>query len=244
MNWFEEWFDENYVDLYAKRNLQEAHIQTKLILQNIPLTKKSYCLDVGCGFGRYTKLFYDLGYRITGIDISKFLITKGKKQYPQLDLQHISVEKFFKKKKFECVFSLFTSFGYYLTDEENLNFLKKIFDLIKPNGFFWLDFLNSENILNSPLYDSWEKSSQGKWYYQQRRIQKNRIKKIINVYDKNGNLEKTYLESVQLYSFVELKNLFTKVGFSIKKKFGNYQGGEFTKFSPRLILLGQKNYFE
>lgn len=241
MEWFENWFDENYLDLYVSRNNEDAQKQVSLILENIPYQDQNKTwLDVGCGMGRHTKLFEEKGCRITGIDISKVLIGIGHKQYPQLDLRHMTVEKLIEKKNYyQVLLSLFTSFGYYSNDNDNFKFLENMSKLIIPQGFIWLDFLNAKKVMRVDLKDSWEKTEKGKFYFQKRRIINNRVEKNIEVYHQ-GKLEKKYLESVRLYTLKDFKKMFSQVGLTILKTFGDYEGSLYQENSSRLIILAQK----
>ena len=53
----------------------------------------------------------------------------------------------FIEKEFDYVFNLFTSFGYFETDEENLKVLKAAAANLKSEGIFVLDFLNVKKVI-------------------------------------------------------------------------------------------------
>jgi len=49
-------------------------------------------LDVGCGSGRDTRIFTELGYKVTGIDISEKLLDMARKENPGLDFQYMDTK--------------------------------------------------------------------------------------------------------------------------------------------------------
>ncbi|MCP4156701.1 MAG: class I SAM-dependent methyltransferase, partial [bacterium] len=143
--WFEGWFDENYLLLYSHRNRSDAKEQINLIIDTLKPPKEHSILDLACGEGRYTTLLHELGYHnITGLDLSQTLINSGKKKYPYLDL-HVGDMRSI-KGKYDLILSLFTAFGYFQSDEENENVLQGIYNSLKPDGTYWFDFLNAQQV--------------------------------------------------------------------------------------------------
>lgn len=52
------------------------------------VNKESRILDVGCGYGRTLDELYRKGFRnLIGIDFSRGMIERGRKQFPYLDLR-------------------------------------------------------------------------------------------------------------------------------------------------------------
>ena len=78
---------------YAEKtkHLDMAH-EREIFLRN--MRPKGYVLDIGCGWGKDAKIFTDLGYNVTGIDISENLLTIARKtsptsQFVQVDFRQI-----------------------------------------------------------------------------------------------------------------------------------------------------------
>ena len=77
-----EWYDAN-AESYTEKTLARARMdQIKAFVDLLPNYAK--VLDVGCGPGRDTALLAERGCEVTGIDLSKGLITEARKRYPQL----------------------------------------------------------------------------------------------------------------------------------------------------------------
>ena len=74
---------------------------------------------------------------------------------------------------------------------------------------------------------------------QKRWIEKERVLKDITI-KKNGST-KRYFESVRLFSYDELLDMFENNGLVIKKTYGDFKGNKYDMLnSPRVILFAEK----
>lgn len=231
--WYENWFDENYLKLYKHRDATDAKKQVHLIESKIPIQKKMDILDLCCGEGRHSILFHEKGYSIKGIDQSQILINEGNTNYPMLDLSVCDMRSI--KGKYDLILSLFTSFGYFDDDDENYNILISISNALKPNGYFWFDYLNSYNVISNLVPFSEREISESITVTESRRIKNNMVIKDI----KFGDHE--YQERVKLYHKDELLDMFIQNGITPLEIFGNYAGDKWKENSKRTIILGKKN---
>ncbi len=234
--WYQQWFDENYLLLYRHRNMSDAQRQTRLILETLDLPDTVSIMDLCCGEGRYTVLLKDRGYRITGLDISETLIDSGRKKYPHLDLRLGDMREI--PGTYDLILSLFTSFGYFDTDEENESVVKAVYNALNPGGVYWLDFLNAAQVENHLVPHSIMEPEPGITAEATRKIEKGRIIKDI-LFKKDGT-QKTYRESVRLFTRNQLEAMFHRAGFSPLHIFGDYDGAPWTPESPRTIVVGKR----
>jgi SAM-dependent methyltransferase len=234
--WFQQWFDENYLILYRHRNRSEAKKQVQLIIDTVNPSKDAAILDLACGEGRYTMLLDEKGYRVTGLDLSETLVTRGREKYPQLDLRVGDMRHI--PGKFDLILSLFTSFGYFETDEENEEVVRSVYEALNPGGVYWLDFLNAQELESNLVPESVSQLSPEIRVIENRKIENGRI--IKDIHFKNNGEEKCYTESVRLFTCNQLEKIFKKYGFQLEHCFGDYQGSQWTLESPRTILVGIK----
>jgi len=106
--------------------------------------KKTKIIDVCCGWGRHCVEFAKRGYiNIYGIDISEIFINYAKSQqnnnvkFIQKDLMKLNY-----KNKYDVLLSLWHSIGLYENEDRNLEFLNKIYSLLKPKGKVLIDVSN------------------------------------------------------------------------------------------------------
>lgn len=235
--WYKRWFNQNYLHLYAHRNLQDAETHYRLILDTINPGQTDFILDLGCGTGRYVHLFHRDGYRIAGMDLSRVLIESGRKKYRGLDwilgdMRHVP-------GRFDIILSLFTSFGYFESPDEDEGVVRSVVSSLSPGGIFWLDFLNRDQVINNLVPRSQSRLPDGTVFVERRKICDNRIIKEIHIRSEKG--EETYMESVFLYSRKDLEGMFRRCGLNVERCFGNYSGDRYDSGSDRLILMGKKN---
>lgn len=242
-NWFEEWFDtEEYLNVYRHRNEEDAKNLFNLINKNILLEKGSKVLDLACGAGRHSILFAKNGFDVTAVDISNNLLNVARKTANELALNINFIKSDLRKlnlnEKFHLILNLFTSFGYFESDDENEEIIKFASEHLLDNAYFVIDFFNIIYLKKNIIPVSYDKIEDG-IIKQERVFEGNRILKKITITKKND--VKYYYESVRTYSKDELITLIIKNGLRIQNIIGNYLGVEFEEInSPRVIIIAKK----
>jgi len=241
--WFKDWFNtQEYLNVYQHRNESDAEEHVKLILENVEISSGAKILDMACGAGRHAIIFARKFFNVTAVDLSENLISIAERsaQNENLKINFVQsdIRNFESSNKFNLVINLFTSFGYFETDEENFSVLKKAYDLLVDDGYFVLDFFNSEFLQNNLVEFSEENLDEAE-IHQFRKIKDKRVTKKI-VITKNGNISQ-FEESVRMFTKDELTDAIQNIGFDIYKTFGDFFGNEFDNLnSPRLIMICKK----
>lgn len=241
--WFKDWFNTSqYLDVYKHRNEDDAEDHIKLILKNILIKPGTKILDMACGAGRHAIILARKNFDVTAVDLSENLLKvamqNAKNEKLPIHFIHSDIRNFNSDIKFDLVLNLFTSFGYFETDEENYSVFDKAYKLLNKNGFFVLDYFNSD-YLKKNLIKSSKEIIGDEEIFQQRKIEGSRVIKKIMI-QKNGE-SKEYTESVRMYNYEELTEQLKKIGFDIYKTFGDFLGNKFDpQNSSRLILICKK----
>lgn len=245
MSWFEEWFDSPlYELLYAYRNENEANKLADLIEQKIPVEKFPEIVDVGCGRGRHSITLAGRGYEVTGLDLSPQAIQKARRIAADRGLSNVKfVVRDMRKPladRFDAAINLFTTFGYFIDDEQNKRVLRSVNDMLKPGGLFLIDYFNA-NKVEEELVPKEEGSHKGIEYSIKRYIKRGCVYKNIRFSGDGIGEAKEYNERVKLYGLQWFRECLSRSGFSIKNIWGNYSGDSFDESSsPRLIILAEK----
>ncbi len=237
-DWFTSWFDTAYYHiLYKHRNDEDAQFFMRNITSFLKLPESSHIADLPCGKGRHSVYLNSLGYKVTGGDLSKNSIDHAKQfENDSLDFEVWDMRKPL-ENKYDAVFNLFTSFGYFDDDNEDIGILKSIKNGLKPNGVFVMDFLNVEKVKNS-LVEKEVKTIDGIEFHIKREIKDDFILKHIS-FDAD-NKEHSYTEQVKFLTLEKMQSYFENAGLKIKHVFGNYSLNEFNaNTSDRLILVAE-----
>lgn len=242
MDWFEEWFDSPlYEKLYANRDEAEAARLVELLEETLPLEECSKILDLGCGRGRHSINLCKKGYDVTGIDLSEEAIATAREKAEKEGLEHIRFQVRDMRdplpQTFDAIVNLFTTFGYFESDQENASVLESVKKMLKPNGIFVLDYLNAEKVR-----DSYVPSEEGEFqdiqYEIKRYITDNAINKEIEFFGDKIGSSKKYAERVKLYDCSWFKREMANHDLIIDKIYGDYEGHEFDpESSARLLII-------
>lgn len=242
-DWFKEWFNTSeYLDVYKHRNENEAEDHIEFILKNVSVKPGAKILDMACGTGRHAIILARNKYDVTAVDLSEKLLSVAKQSAEEEHLSikfiHSDIRDFNPDEKFDLVLNLFTSFGYFETDEENFSVLEKAYNLLNDGGNFILDYFNTEFLINNLIAYS-DETIEDERIIQERKIENNRVVKKINII-KNG-IAREFYESVKMYPYNELTKKLRNIGFDIYKTYGDFNNNTFDPLnSTRLIFICKK----
>jgi len=235
-HWYSSWFDTPFYHiLYKDRDDKEAQSFMDALTYYLNISQNSTILDLACGKGRHSLYLNSIGYDVTGLDLSKQSISEAKQKENErlcFDVHDMSKPYF---KQFDTVFNLFTSFGYFDCDEDNLNTIKAIKANLKPNGIGVIDFMNIDVVKNSLKQDD-IKTVNGIDFYLKRSVKNGYIVKDIAFNFKGQDFN--FYERVKAFSLNDFKTMFEQAELTLLDVFGDYQLNTFNKQnSERLIMI-------
>lgn len=238
--WFAEWFDtEYYHTLYQNRDEEEAAQFIQNLCKHLSLGNGAKVADIACGKGRHSRVLAGMGCQVTGYDLSNNSINYAKLHALGSELFEVhDIRNPYKSANFNAAVNLFTSFGYFETQQEDLDSLQNIFNMLLPGGYFVQDYINGLPITEGLPASSVQECNKLRFEIQKQWEPPYIIKKI-RVVQQQENQD--FMEKVKVYSCEELQDLHTSVGFHVKSVFGNYQLSDFNALqSPRIIIISQK----
>ena len=235
-DWFESWFDTEYYHiLYKERNDEEAQLLMDNLTQYLNLPEEARILDLACGKGRHAIYLNSLGYDVTGIDLSENSITEAsayaneKLHFKVHDMRETCDEKY------DAIFNLFTSFGYFVEDDDNLKTLKAIHNSLTETGFAVIDFMNADYVIDN-LVPEEIKTVDGIAFHIKRNYKDGYIFKEISFEDKGKKHQ--YTERVQALRLADFEKMMEEAGIYLLDIFGDYKLKKFFKTqSERLIMI-------
>jgi SAM-dependent methyltransferase len=240
MSWFESWFDSPYYHiLYQHRDDTEAKFFLDNLIKELDLPLTASILDLACGKGRHSIYLHSKGYKVTGVDLSPESIQAANLAASDgLNFKVHDMREPIDAVQYDAIFNLFTSFGYFDTESENLKVLEAVHQNLKDEkSVFVLDFMNAaKSVRNLVLSET--KDLQGIRFEIRRLVENRKIIKEIRFSDKGKDY--FYTEMVNAYELKDFENMFGKAGFEIQKIYGNYALEPFDALSSdRLIILAK-----
>ena len=126
-------------------------------------------LDLGCGTGYLTNIIAGYGAEVNGIDSSKEMIDKAKKEYPNLDFEILSATDFHFDKKFAAIFS--NAVLHWVLEKEKA--IDHMYENLEKGGRLVIEMGGKNNVQSImdalkkslPKYTSVNTSSLNIWYY-------------------------------------------------------------------------------
>jgi SAM-dependent methyltransferase len=237
-DWFTHWFGKEYLELYPHRNEIEARASIGMIrgtLGHDPAPAR--ILDLACGTGRHSRVLREWAWTV-GLDLSMTLLEVARTEdglapYVRGDMRGLP----FANASFGLVVNLFTSFGYFTSDEQHAEVVAEVARVTRAGGMFVLDFLNADFVRRTLVpYDV--RVVEGRRVEQRRVISADGhyVEKTIAA----DESDRTYEERVRLFSPEELRSMLEQKGFVIRRQDGDYDGRAWTADSPRVIMFAER----
>ncbi|GAB2694703.1 class I SAM-dependent methyltransferase [Paenibacillus thermoaerophilus] len=241
-HWYEKSFGPDYLIVYKHRDFAGARREVERMVQWLNLPAGASVLDLCCGMGRHSLALAEMGYKVTGVDLSEPLLAEaraadaeGRVRWHRGDMRDVPLEG-----GFDAVVNLFTSFGYFDTDEENRRVLEEISRLLQPGGRWLLDFLNASWVESRLVPHSVRK--EGDLTIDERRVVEDGFVRKTITLSEPGRPDRVYHEQVRMYGLDDFRRLLAGTGLRIDAVHGSYEAEEYTeRDSPRLILVGSKD---
>lgn len=235
--WFERWFGEEYLDLYRHRDEEEAERLVALLWRRGVGRAGDRVLDLACGAGRHTAALGRRGAQVVGLDLAMPLLVtarhRGAGPLLRGDMRALGL----RSQSFGAVLNLFTSFGYFDSDQEHERVLREVSRVLRPGGVFILDFLNAPAVRSS-LVPRDELAMGTTVVVQERRLSEDGrfVTKTIHL----GGEGRSFMERVRLYERSDLEAMLASAGLAPEEALGDYRGAPHDATSPRLILVARQ----
>lgn len=184
-------------------------------------------LDAACGAGRWLRLLIERDIDAIGFDLSDLLLsTCSDLPVFQADMRKLP----FYDGTFISVHSLFSSFGYFESVDEDIKQLSEYVRVLKPTGWLMLDTMPFRSLTELPP-DNTFTFSDGVIATIHRIRKENVIHKTIHL--DNGD---QWEERLRLYSTLELDEMLSQFQMKLIQRFGDYQGSLYDEIQSRRVI--------
>ena len=234
--WYASWFDSPYYHiLYKERNYREAQLFMDTITHYLNLPEKAKVLDLACGKGRHAIYLNQLGFDVVGADLSENSIAEATKNTN--DTLHFQVHDMREPydEKFDAIFNLFTSFGYFENEADNLKTLIAIKESLSEYGFAVIDFMNVNQVIENLVAEETKIVDEITFHIKRSHVDHFIIKEID--FEDEGETYH-FTEKVSAFTLDDFQSMMDEAGIYLLDTFGDYKLKKFhKKDSERLIMI-------
>ncbi len=243
-NWFKEWFNSPYYhQLYKHRDEQEAEMFLQQLVAYLKPSPGARMIDWACGKGRHCKVLNEMGFDVTGVDLSEASIREAQvEENETLHFFQHDMRMPFRINYYDFALNVFTSFGYFPSQREHDRAIHSMAVGLKRGGTLVLDYINVKKA-SLELPQSYQQKESDQLVFQVAKWQDDQhIYKQIQVADApGGTLRHLFTERIAKFTLHDFSEMMGYQGLQIKEIFGDYQLVPFdATHSPRLIIIAEK----
>ncbi len=244
-DWFadETFWKTFYPFIFSPERFEAAGREAEAVLGLLG-SRPATLLDLACGPGRHSVAFAGLGIAVTGVDLSPFLLDKARELAASrgvaVEWVEADMRDFARPGAFDAAVNLFTSFGYFEDDMDNLQVAANLFTSLKPGGALVLDLVGKE-VAARAFQRVVAQEVEGRGLFIQRPRAADDWCRMENewVLIRDG-VARTFRFRHWLYSARELRRILRGVGFEAVRFFGSLEGGEYGPEAQRLVAVARK----
>lgn len=244
-----EWFENEdfwrilYPFLFPEFRMTTAPEEIEKILDLLDM-EKGRALDLCCGPGRHTIQLAKNNLAVTGVDRSPYLLDKAKLM---ADEAHVKVEwvqedmrRFLRPDTFDLIINLYTSFGYFESEEENLDVLRRCRENLKPGGRLVMEMMGKEVLARIYHPTISTELPDGGVVVQRVKLTHDWTRCDNDWFLIQDDEAIKYTFSHTIYSGRELKEMLLSAGFAEVALYGNFDGDPYDTTATTLLAVAKK----
>jgi SAM-dependent methyltransferase len=245
--WYVDFFREGfYQRAWAPaERFQRAEHEVDFIVEALALPPGASVLDLCCGEGRHTVALARRGYRVTSLDLSALHLRLARQaakeagvrvRWHRADMRDIPWER-----EFDAVINVFTSFGYFASDDEDFKVLVGVARALKPGGRFLLDTISREWLVRHLETHGWQEGTDGTLSIEDRSFdlvtgrQHNHILSI----HRDGSRSEREID-LRMYTLREIAGMLARADLQLRRTWGGFDGRDYGLDARRMIVLSEK----
>lgn len=237
-----ETFGPIYAEVYALDHLTKGQVDG--VERLLGLAPEMRMLDVCCGYGRHALELARRGYRnVVGVDISRSLLARARRTaraeglpvaFRRADMRRLPF-----RGRFDVALNLFTSFGYFAEEAEDLAALRAVARALRPGGRLLMDLLNREWLVRhfQPRYQD-ETALGIVENHLTFDLETGRLRNVRH-FRKDGRRRALTVE-FRVYTQAELVGMLRAAGLEFQRAYGNFEGAAYGMDTFRMIVVARK----
>lgn len=244
--WYKNMFEArlaNYWIRLSDLRKEQTEEQVAFLKNKLPI---GFTLDHCCGPGRLT-VALSQDRPVVGLDLSRELLNEARKRGKNADAKNLYLIRGdmrhlpFKPDVFDSVLNVWTSFGYF-SEQENELVLNEIGRIMRAEGMFVMDIVNPEALIRRYQEKDWSEEEQffmleqRNWEWETKRLKC----RWIYINKVSGEVNEISFDH-RLYSLSELQRMHEARGLKVTDVFGSFTKDKFdSSKSVRIVIVARK----
>lgn len=240
-DWWDGYFDERFIDLYRGFLTKErTWREVRGLREIVPVQPPAEVLDLACGWGRHSVALAKHGYRVTGVDWSETLLRAARKRaeaaHVEVDFVRGDMREPVAEGRFDLALSLFSSLGYFLSDEEDLRVLRAVHAALKPGGWFVLETMHRDHVVGAFADRDWWETKDGTVVWVEREFDAvEGVSREWTRWSRRGDGGEKF-HALRIRNATEWDVLLRRAGLEPVEWWGDYELAPFLHTSEHLIV--------
>ncbi len=243
-------YDSDFADrtINSQDFLELAEKEINGLVQLLNLESGVKILDVPCGSGRHSRALARRGFQVTGLDINEMLLEKASQNCAGLPsanfVQGSMLDLLTQRKQYDVVLNMFSSFGYFPSDDQNIAVLRELTQCLRRRGSLVLHNIDRDWMMKIYTPVSWRESDT-EFCMEARKFDPQTNYNEVNEIrlDKATGLAKRTYHRMRLYNSDEIKQIFAAAGLVDVQIFGGFDGRPFVRGeTTHPIYIGRTTY--
>ena len=240
--WWDDFFPA-FRPVFSKMSRKATNAQVRAFIRMLGLRPGQKFLDCPCGIGRIAIPMAGAGIRVTGVDITtgylEELARNARRKGLKIDLHHCDMRRIKFESQFDAAGNLWTSFGYFEKESDNMLVLKRMFRALKPGGKFLLHIINRDWIIANFRANEWYQAGDTR-FLEQRGFDYATSTSTATWTVISDGRETSHDTTIRMYSYHELIAMFKRVGFVDIKGYGSEKEDPVSHRNMYMTVIGTK----
>jgi SAM-dependent methyltransferase len=245
--WFVDFFRDDYLNVYNHLfTAERAEKEVAFAEQALELKPGARILDLCCGHGRHSVLFARRGFEVTGLDLNPAYLELAQESARTCNVRLKTIAADMRQipflDQFDAIVNMYSSFGYFESEAEDLNVLESASKAIRPGGRLMLDMLNREWAVANYIQNDWHSGGDGTLYAERRELDLacSRMHVTFTIIGPHGGRRDSIGHHIRIYTLTETTRLLQQVGLNLTGVFGGFDAEPYAIGTRRMIVVAQK----
>lgn len=244
--WWSGYFDRDFVELYRPFLPEElTRLEVHGVQEALQLPRGARVLDLACGWGRHAVELAAAGLRVTGLDRSEVLLATGRAAPGGARVRWVcgDMRELPFRAEFDAVVSLFSSLGYFGSDEGDEQVLREVRRVLRPGGALLVECMHRDLVAREFLERDWWEGEDGTHVWVEREFDavEGVSREVLRWRGGAGEREGEKRHEVRVRTATEWARLLRAAGLVPEEWFGSWSLAPFEHTSERLIVLARRD---